>query len=269
VTVSPPIRLSVVTVCWNDLVNVQRTMESIDRQTERQGWEHILVDGASSDGTAEWYRSADFSFPHVVVSEPDNGIFDAMNKALNMVNGDYVVFMNAGDQYADGGAIARTLRRLENNPVWGYSRARIVDNTGRKVRPHIGTIPYSRRAHLFGIGKICHQTVVMKLDFLRELGGFDPRMGNAADYHLLIKAASRVPPATWTEVDVDYLAGGVSDAGVYDQLWLGHRSRADALGLKSVGTQLDKGWTALQVIYIRTRKRLKPMLGSMYLRLRG
>jgi glycosyltransferase involved in cell wall biosynthesis len=95
------VRLSIVTVCWNDLANVQRTIESLEAQTHRQGWEHVLIDGASGDGTADWYRSADFDFPHRVVCEPDKGIFDAMNKALDVVSGDYIVFMNAGDRYAD------------------------------------------------------------------------------------------------------------------------------------------------------------------------
>jgi hypothetical protein len=110
----------------------------------------------------------------------------------------------------------------------------------------------------------------MRLDLLRELDGFDLRMGNAADYHLLIKAASHVAPITWAEVDVDYLAGGVTgtDSGLSDQLWLGHRSRVDALGMRPVGIWLDKAWTASQIARMRTRKKIKPVLGPIYLRLR-
>jgi glycosyltransferase involved in cell wall biosynthesis len=267
-TAPTSVRLSIVTVCWNDLANVQRTMESLVQQTEHRGWEHILVDGASGDGTVEWYRSAAFQFPHRAISEPDNGIFDAMNKSLDIVNGDYVVFMNAGDRYADDGAVSRVLRRIETEPVWGYSRARVVDRTGRRVRPLIGRIPYSRISHVWGIAKLCHQAVVMRVDLLRDLDGFDLRMENAADYHLLIEAASRVPPVTWADVDVDYLAGGVSDTGIYDQLWLGHRARVDALALRPVGSRLDSAWTALQVVHIRARKKLKPLLGPAYLKLR-
>lgn len=267
-TAKPTIRLSIVTVCWNDLANVQRTMDSLVRQTERDGWEHVLVDGASSDGTAEWYRSVGFDFPHCVISEPDNGIFDAMNKSLDVVKGDYVVFMNAGDRYSDEGAVGRVLRRIETEPVWGYSRARVVDSAGRKVRPQVGRIPYSRVRHLLGFATICHQAVMMRVDLIRDLDGFSQRMGPSGDYHLLIRAASHSTPVTWKNVDVDYLAGGVSDETILDGIWDRHRARVDALGLKRIGTRLDAAWTASQGLQIRLRKKLKPLIGPAYLRLR-
>ncbi|MFM8857489.1 MAG: glycosyltransferase [Actinomycetota bacterium] len=263
-----PVKLSVVTVCFNDLANAQRTIDSLSMQTRQDGWEHLLIDGASTDGTADWYRSVELDFPHRLVSEPDCGIFDAMNKSLNLVNGEYVLFMNAGDRFADGRAIGRMLARLDDSPGWSYSRARTVDTMGNRVRPNIGRIPYSRFRHLYGISVVCHQTVVMRVDMLRELGGFDPQMENAADYHLLLKAASRQRPATYRDEDVDYLAGGVSDREVFNSLRLAHRCRVDALRLGPVATRLDAGWTALQVRYVGLRKRLKPIFGSLYLKLR-
>ncbi len=262
------IKLSVVTVCWNDLPNVQRTLQSLERQTALSGWEHVLVDGASSDGTVDWYRSTAFPFPHSVVSEPDNGIFDAMNKSLNIVKGDYVVFMNAGDRYADDEAIGRVLQRIERAPLWGYSRAGVVDIDGRKVRPRVGRIPYSRVAHLLGRATICHQAVFMRIDLLQDLGGFDTDMGTAGDYHLLIRAGARAAPETSTDVDVEFLAGGVSDSGIYDHLWNRHRARVDALALTPGVAKLDSVWTQLQVVQIRARKRFKPLLGPIYLKLR-
>lgn len=267
-SVASPVKLSVVTVCWNDLENVQLTVESLAKQTKHDGWEHVLVDGASSDGTVDWYQSAELSFPHRVVSEPDKGIFDAMNKSLDIVVGDYVVFMNAGDRYADGEAVDRVLRRLEAEPVWGYSRARVVDDTGRKVRPQVGRIPYSRLMHLLGRATICHQAVFMRVDLLRELDGFDLRMGTAGDYHLLVRAGSRYAPSTFADVDVDFLVGGVSDSGIYEHLWNRHRARVEALALKPLNAKLDAAWTALQVARIRARKKLKPVLGPIYLKLR-
>lgn len=263
------VQLSIVTVCWNDIANVKRTLESVQMQTARDGWEHILVDGASTDGTADWYHNADFEFPHRMISEPDKGIFDAMNKSLDLVRGEYVVFMNAGDRLGDPGALERMLERTKNGPSWGYSRARTVDIQGRRVRADVGRVPYSRARHLLDVAVVCHQAVVMRTDLLRELGGFDLRMGNAADYHLLIKAGSRGLPATWTDVDVDYLAGGVSDRGVYTSLWLAHRCRVDALSLTPFQEALDSGWTALQVAYIWLRKTLKPVLRPIYEKLQG
>lgn len=263
-----PISLSIVTVCFNDLPNLQRTVESIDSQAARGNWEHILIDGASEDGSADWYRSAGFDFPHRIVSEPDKGIFDAMNKSLAIANGEYVIFMNAGDCFADVGVIGRVLQRITTGPNWGYSKARMVDSCGNNVRPMVGRIPFRRLVHLFGIGIICHQTVVMQLRFLRLLGGFDLQMGHAADYHLLVRAASISPPATWDDVDVNYLVGGVSDKEIYRGLWLGHRCRVDALAMSPTSAHVDAAWTAVQVVNVRLRKTLKPIFGKLYLRLR-
>lgn len=262
-----PIKLSIVTVCWNDLENVRRTMASLEQQNATCGWEHLLIDGASSDGTVDWYRSAAFSFPHRVLCEPDKGIFDAMNKSLGMARGEYIVFMNAGDRYGDADAVSRILRRIESRPVWGYGRAKFVDELGLKTRPLVGRIPYSRTMHLLGGPKICHQAVVMRTDFIRELGCFDLSIGNAADYHLLVKAASIVPPVTWDDIDVEYLAGGISAIENHEQLWRRHRARVDALSLNPIGAGLDKAWTALQLLRVHTTKRLKPLIGPLYLRL--
>ncbi len=260
-----PVRVSIVTVCWNDLENVQRTLDSLVRQTARHGWEHLLIDGASKDGTAEWYQSAGFAFPHTVISEPDNGLYDAMNKSLDAVNGDYVIFMNAGDCFADENAVSRVLSRVENCLAWGYSRARVVESNGRKVKPDRGNIPYSRFKHLFGGAALCHQAVIMKVEFLRELGGFDLSIGDVADYHLLIKAASRVPPRTWPEIDVNYFDGGRS--AVNPDIWGKHRARVDVLRLTPITASLDSAWTAFQYTRLRIRRKLKPLLRPIYLRL--
>lgn len=264
-----PVQLSIVTICFNDFDNVRSTLESIEVQNQRQGWEHILIDGASSDGTPAWYGSAGFDFPHTLVSEPDKGIFDAMNKSLDYVSGDYIMFMNAGDRFADSGVIGRVFQRLQSRPAWVYSRARVVDSDGNKVYPDIGRIPYSRAAHLFRIAQLCHQTVVMRVDFLRSLGGFDLSMGNAGDYHLLLKAAAIERPLTWPDVDVDYLAGGVSDREIFNSLRIGHLCRVDALAMTPFLARVDRAWTALQVSHIWVRKKLKPYLGPAYRGLRG
>ena len=261
----PPARVSIVTVCWNDLENVQRTLGSLARQTALHGWEHVLIDGASKDATVAWYQAAGFAFPHAVISEPDNGLYDAMNKSLGIVKGEYVIFMNAGDWFADENAVGRILSRVDSTLVWGYSRARVVDSDGLKVRPNIGTIPYSRIKHLFGGPPLCHQAVIMKVELLRELGGFDLKIGEVADYHLLLKAASRVAPRTWPEIDVNYLDGGRS--AVAPDMWGKHRARVDALALTPTAAKIDSAWTATQVARIRIRKKLKPLLGPIHVRL--
>ena len=97
---------SVITITYNAAPVLQRTLDSVARQTYK-GVEHIIVDGASKDETvamAEKYKEqsdqADNGHEVRILSEPDKGLYDAMNKGLRLATGDYIVYMNAGDIFA-------------------------------------------------------------------------------------------------------------------------------------------------------------------------
>ena len=92
------IRFSIVTITWNAAHCVQKTLDSVASQTYNC-LEHLIIDGVSTDDTltmVDQYRQQ-CSYPVFVSSEPDSGIYDAMNKGLSRATGDYVIFMNAGD----------------------------------------------------------------------------------------------------------------------------------------------------------------------------
>ena len=92
------IKVSIVTITWNAARTLQRTLDSVRCQTYAD-IEHLIIDGASTDETlpiAQHYQQAS-SHQVVIQSEPDKGLYDAMNKGLQKATGDYVVFLNAGD----------------------------------------------------------------------------------------------------------------------------------------------------------------------------
>lgn len=93
-------RLSVITVCYNDLPSLERTVSSVKQLSKHIDFEHIIVDGGSTDGTCEYIESLDQR--HLVwISEVDNGIFDAFNKGIELCKGEWVHFLNAGDVFVD------------------------------------------------------------------------------------------------------------------------------------------------------------------------
>ncbi len=98
-------KITIITVCFNSARTLGDTLESVATQRHLE-IEHIVVDGASTDGTLEIIER---NGKHVVrlISEPDHGIYDAMNKALRMATGEVVGFLNADDVYADNGVLAR------------------------------------------------------------------------------------------------------------------------------------------------------------------
>ncbi|WP_435066136.1 glycosyltransferase family 2 protein [Halobaculum sp. EA56] len=103
--------LSVVTICYNCLDDLPETVESVREQTY-DNIEHVVIDGDSDDGTAEWLTERAEWFD-VLLSEPDTGRYDAMNKGLARATGDYVIFLNAGDQFRSPMVVENLLTRPE------------------------------------------------------------------------------------------------------------------------------------------------------------
>jgi putative colanic acid biosynthesis glycosyltransferase len=106
---------SVVTIARNNLDGLRRTRDSLFAQSNRD-WQWVIVDGASTDGSAAVAKS--WSAPNVtVVSEPDRGIYDAMNKGLRLATGDYLLMMNSGDRFAAEGVLDELQCILVREPV--------------------------------------------------------------------------------------------------------------------------------------------------------
>lgn len=104
------IKVSVITVAYNAKDALIKTMKSVDEQ-DYHNLEYIIVDGASSDGTSALLQSYTGKLDHWT-SEPDKGIYDAMNKGVAKATGDYCIFMNAGDCFADSSAVNRATDEL-------------------------------------------------------------------------------------------------------------------------------------------------------------
>ena len=90
--------ISIITINWNNASGLEKTMRSVAAQTNVY-FEYVVVDGASTDGSVEVIRSLEASFGNRLkwISEPDKGIYDAMNKGIGMASGDYLQFLNSGD----------------------------------------------------------------------------------------------------------------------------------------------------------------------------
>lgn len=97
-------KISVITVCFNAAEAIEKTIQSV-REQNYSDIEYIIVDGASTDGTTEIVKQLAADKDTIVVSEPDHGIYDAMNKGIHLATGDYLHFLNAGDTFYDSGVI--------------------------------------------------------------------------------------------------------------------------------------------------------------------
>lgn len=184
-TMSNPISVSLVTVCFNSVATIRETLESIRRQAYPH-LEYIVVDGGSTDGTLdiiEEYRP----LISQLVSEPDNGIYDAMNKGLRLATGDVVGIVNS-DDYLEDGAVRLVV------DVYAQSGADIICGGIHEFDAAQGyrqliLPPLDAVKHLQNFLSVPHPAVFVARDTYRRIGLFDTRFPITADYHFLLRAA--------------------------------------------------------------------------------
>lgn len=184
--------VSIVTVVLNDRPGLLRTAQSLASQTCTD-IEWIVIDGAST-GTNQVAKDMLTPSPTTFISEPDAGIYDAMNKGWKKASGDWVLFLNARDTLCQDRTLADVIPQLEHCETdWAFGIVRNVDNQGNVIGIQNAS-PFNRMGHALGNTTIPHQATFMRKDLLERLGGFNPHIGTAADQELIYRAALQGPP---------------------------------------------------------------------------
>lgn len=116
------VNISIVTICYNNYLGVKKTVESVLSQSY-SNIEYIIIDGDSNDGTKEYLEEIKRNDRVYVVSEPDRGIYDAMNKGLKLCNGDFVIFMNSSDTFANEEVIYNVAKKCHEKINFVYGDA--------------------------------------------------------------------------------------------------------------------------------------------------
>jgi glycosyltransferase involved in cell wall biosynthesis len=200
--------LSVVTVVKEDAIGLRATMRSVARQAGN--YQHVIVDGGST--STEMLRALDEArrLGLTVVSEPDDGCYDAMNKGAALATGDCLAFLNAGDEYVGQVAVDQLLA-LGERAMWGFGAVQISGASGTRVYRFS---PYRRLIHRLGIGWVPHPSSVIQRELFVESGGFQPTFGHAADQALFLSISKVLEPATTREVISRFRLGGISSQNI-------------------------------------------------------
>ncbi|MGN0861632.1 MAG: glycosyltransferase family 2 protein, partial [Candidatus Spyradosoma sp.] len=199
-------KFSVITVCRNAEKTIERTIRSVIAQTYPNK-EFVVVDGASKDGTLgiiEKYREQ----IDVFVSEPDKGIYDAMNKAVSLATGDYVIFINADDYLYDENVLRRASEVPEADFLFGGQYDLCPDGKLLPAKNLDGLDAY----HLFR-GFFAHQTIFAKRNLWERFGDFDQNYKICADRDWLCRCfvSGKMTTAKIDSVVAVYAVGGFSD----------------------------------------------------------
>ncbi|MFN3528708.1 MAG: glycosyltransferase family 2 protein [Bacteroidia bacterium] len=203
-----PALLSVITVTYQAAAVLQRTLQSVADQ-DYPYIEHILVDGASTDGTLEMIREGAGTHPQLrFISEPDKGLYDAMNKGLTMAQGDYVLFLNAGDEFADDHLVTELFEAYSGADVM-YGHALVVDLDGRPMGLRLPYPPEKLHWKSLQWGmSVCHQAFIIRRELAVE---YDLQYRICADIDWMIRSLKDCTYNVYSgQVICRFLADGLS-----------------------------------------------------------
>jgi glycosyltransferase involved in cell wall biosynthesis len=198
--------LSVITVVFNNSKDIERTMLSVLQQTYRN-IEYIIIDGASTDGTIDIINKYQNQISHLI-SEPDKGIYDAMNKGLKLAKGDYVLFMNSGDEIYEKDTVQNVFNSFPNADIY-YGETEMLNeqliSEGRRRHksPEILTL----KSFKYGMS-VSHQAIYIKRSLTKL---YSPEYKLSSDIDWILSSIHQSNKIVNTKQYVaKYLMGGMS-----------------------------------------------------------
>ena len=203
---------SVITVTYNAAAVIEDTIQSVIAQTYHHV-EYIIVDGASKDHTLDIVRRYQDHIARIV-SEPDRGLYDAMNKGMAMATGDYLCFLNAGDSFHEDDTLLQVVHSLaphETLPDVIYGETDLVDSEGHFVRKRRLSVPETLTWKSFRQGMlVCHQAFFARRALAEP---YDLAYRFSADFDWCIRVMKKARTLHNAHVVIiDYLDEGLTTA---------------------------------------------------------
>lgn len=179
-------KFSIVTICYNSANTIGRTMRSVAHQ-DFDDYEHIIIDGASKDTTMDIVSQYQTSRTHAI-SEPDKGIYNAMNKGLDLAQGDYTLFLNSDDFLASPRSLSAMGKFADNansDILIGQTDFYAPQSSLIPRRRYRATSDYQRLIK-YGIMPP-HPSTFVRTRLLKDIGGFDERYKISSDFDLFAR----------------------------------------------------------------------------------
>lgn len=204
--------ISIITITYQAEHYISRTLDSIYAQKGIENTEYVVIDGASKDQTLSIIKEHPLQTDKLI-TEKDHGIYDAMNKGINACSGKYLLFMNAGDTFADNTTLENIQKELTLNPDVLYGDAIFVNLNGNKiglrseVTPH--QLPLQLKWQDFKFGMlVCHQAFIVKKE-IAPLYSLEYTLSSDIDWE--IKCLKKSQKVIKTSFPIcQYLIGGAS-----------------------------------------------------------
>lgn len=206
-------KLSVITVTYNAVETLDRTIASVKEQSYEE-IEHIIVDGNSSDGTLSLIKKHERE-KLTWISEPDKGLYDAMNKGIALATGDYLCFLNAGDTFYSVETIKLMFKSIDNLPYGFpeiiYGETAIVNNKGSFLHMRRLSTPIKLTWESFKQGMVvCHQSFIVSKEMAEP---YDLKYRFSSDFDWSIRMLQKANNIFNTGIIlINYLNEGMTTA---------------------------------------------------------
>ena len=186
-------KVSIITVSFNAEETISDTIKSVINQ-DYENIEYIIIDGASKDKTSSIVKSFGFKVAKFI-SEPDKGIYDAMNKGLALATGEIIGILNADDFYADSSIISKVVKRFQEEKVEGLyaDLVYVKRNDTNKITRVWRSGDYSKGKFLKG-WMPPHPTFFVKREVYEKYGNFNLDLPSAADYEIMLRFIHKHSP---------------------------------------------------------------------------
>ena len=214
--------ISAITIVYNGEKHLEQAIRSVIAQTYGNV-EHIVVDGGSTDGTLDIIRKYEYRIDYWV-SEPDQGISDAMNKGIMFSNGDIIAYLHADDYYADVSVISSVQDAFANNQeaCWLTGGMYLVNTAGeRTAEIRVRKYSYDR---LKKANIILHPATFVRREAFEKVGAFDLSYRYAMDYDLWLRL------------------GSIGDPILLDMPLACFRAHGNSLSMKNIGAAIEEEW---------------------------
>jgi glycosyltransferase involved in cell wall biosynthesis len=198
-------KISIITINYNNLEGLKRTVESVVNQTWQE-FEYIVIDGGSTDGSAEYIESQNGKIDYWV-SEPDNGIYNAMNKGIEKATGEYLLFLNSGDYLFTNKTLKENVKYIKNYDFIFFN----IQIVGIKS-PYIYSCPNTLIFSDLYFGSLPHQSSFIKKELFQKIGLYDEGLRIVSDWKFFIIALYKYH-CTYIKINKTFAAfhsGGIS-----------------------------------------------------------
>ncbi|GGI22895.1 glycosyltransferase family 2 protein [Pedobacter mendelii] len=175
-------KLSIITVNYNDKAGLEKTINSVKQQTW-QDFDYFIIDGGSTDGSADIVNIYKNEFAHCI-SEPDNGVYNAMNKGIRLATGDYLLFLNSGDSLKSYTTLQEIEVYLNNEKDIYYGDANYQEKDGDVIRTYPDKLSFS----FFYKHNLSHQATFIKRNLFENIFFYNENHKIVSDWEFFIYA---------------------------------------------------------------------------------